>query len=235
MLVTYREVMFIMQLAVLKNSDSFMRTLAVALCAISLLMFSSCGGGSTPETAQMNTPTGNAPPRTSQPMPPVARSSNSAFPTSTPSSSLPTAPSHGADIQFGWTLLDNRHMSLSDYQGKVVVLDFYATWCPPCRESIPHLVDLQHRYGSKGLQVIGLNVGGPDDRFAIPQFVQQYRIQYTLGFPDDQMTNVMMSDDDSIPQAFVFDQKGHLVKRFIGYSDDVPQEMEQIIQHTLAE
>jgi len=126
-------------------------------------------------------------------------------------------------------------MRLSDYQGKVVVLDFYATWCEPCRISTPHMVDLQRRYGSKGLQVIGLNVGGTSDRYEIPQFVQQYKIQYALGFPDDQMTDVLMSDDDSIPQAFVFNQKGQLLQRFVGYSDDMPHAMEQLIQQALAE
>ncbi len=138
-------------------------------------------------------------------------------------------------MPMGWTLLDNRHMQLSDYQGKVVVLDFYATWCGPCRLSTPHMVDLQRRYGSRGLQVIGLNVGGANDRYAIPQFVQQYKIQYALGFPDDGMAETLMYDDDSIPQAFLFDQKGRLVQRFIGYSDDMPQEMERLIRQALAE
>ncbi|OLE51346.1 MAG: hypothetical protein AUG51_22855 [Acidobacteria bacterium 13_1_20CM_3_53_8] len=68
------------------------------------------------------------------------------------------------------------------------------------------------------------------DRYQIPQFVQQYKIQYALGFPDDEMTDALMYDDDSIPQTFVFDQKGRLVQRFVGYDDNMPHEMEQLIQ-----
>ena len=188
-----------MRFALLESSNDRLRLLAVAACAFCLLIFAACSNQPT-QTVQSNTPVGNAPPRTSMPMPPVARSHN------------------------------NRHMKLSDYQGKVVVLDFYATWCEPCRMSTPHMVDLQRRYGSKGLQVIGLNVGGTNDRYQIPQFVQQYKIQYALGFPDDEMTDALMYDDDSIPQTFVFDQKGRLVQRFVGYDDNMPHEMEQLIQ-----
>ena len=207
-----------MRFALLESSNDRLRLLVVAACAICLLIFAACSNQPT-QTVQSNTPAGNAPPRTSMPMPPVARSHDT-----------PSAPAGAQDVQFGWTLLDNRHMKLSDYQGKVVVLDFYATWCEPCRMSTPHMVDLQRRYGSKGLQVIGLNVGGTNDRYQIPQFVQQYKIQYALGFPDDEMTDALMYDDDSIPQTFVFDQKGRLVQRFVGYDDNMPHEMEQLIQ-----
>ena len=63
----------------------------------------------------------------------------------------------------GWTVANIQHVRLSDAHAKVLVLDFYATWCEPCRDSIPHLVDLQKRYGAQGLQIVGLNVGGEDD------------------------------------------------------------------------
>jgi thiol-disulfide isomerase/thioredoxin len=135
----------------------------------------------------------------------------------------------------GFTLLDNRHTQLSDYAGQVVVLDFYATWCPPCRLETPHLVQLQRRYGPQGLRVIGLNVGGPEDRDQVPAFVEEYGIQYALGFPDTGMTELYLSDDDRIPQAYVFDRKGQLVKRFISYDETVPAEMESVIKKALAE
>src|SRR3977135_1751772 len=89
----------------------------------------------------------------------------------------------------GWTLDNNKRAQLADYKGKVVVLDFYATWCEPCRAETPHLVNLQKQYGDKGLQVIGLNVGGDDDRAQVPGFVKEFGIQYPLAYPDDDLVD----------------------------------------------
>jgi thiol-disulfide isomerase/thioredoxin len=152
-----------------------------------------------------------------------------------PPSTIP-ARSRAGSSGYGFTLLDNRRMNLSDYAGQVVIVDFWATFCPPCREETPHLVDLQRRYASKGLHIIGLNVGGPDDRDKVQGFIAQFKIpkEYTLGFPDPEMASLYLSDDDSIPQAFVFDRKRQLVKRFIGYDQTVPAELEQIVQTALA-
>src|SRR5947209_15425839 len=118
----------------------------------------------------------------------------------------------------GWTVDNNRAAKLSDYKGKVIVLDFYATWCEPCRAETPRLVRLQRDYGPGGLQVIGLNVGGENDRAQVPAFAKEFGIEYPLGFPDDALVNQYLTDNQDIPQAFVFDRHGELVKRFVGYS-----------------
>ena len=143
-------------------------------------------------------------------------------------------PIKAANPELGWKLASEQHVRLSDYQGKVVVLDFYATWCEPCRESIPHLVDLQQRYGLLGLQVVGLNVGGPDDRDKITDFAREFRIQYPLGLPDKSLTDLYLSDSDAIPQTFVFDRQGQVVKRFIGYGDSMATELEHAVETSLA-
>jgi thiol-disulfide isomerase/thioredoxin len=190
----------------------------LTLTLFCLLAFVACGGGDAPQvSSETGTPTGPAPPRTMYPMPPV-NSSGSAT----------------ANAQT-FTMLDNRRARVSDYLGKVVVLDFYATWCGPCRVATPHLVELDRRYGPRGLQIIGLNVGGPEDRHQVPDYVREFKIAYTLGYPDPAMSDLYLSDDNSIPQAFVFDRKGRLVKRFISYNDAMPAELERIIQESLAE
>src|SRR6266404_584245 len=80
-------------------------------------------------------------------------------PLSATNKSLPNAQPANAH---GWTLANNK--------GKVVLLDFYATWCQPCRAETPHLVRLQQQYAGRGLQIIGLNVGGDDDRAEVPAY-----------------------------------------------------------------
>lgn len=163
-----------------------------------------------------DTPRGSAPPQTSLPMPPT------------------TAAREAALAERGWTFLDGRRAQLADYRGQVVVLDFYATYCPPCKEEIPHLIALQQRYASDGLNVIGLNVGDDADRRKVAGFVKDLGIRYPLGNPDPALVEVFLSDNTAIPQTYVFDRQGRLVKRFIGYDTTMPAELESTIQTALA-
>jgi len=132
-----------------------------------------------------------------------------------------------------WTVGNNQAAKLSDYKGKVVVLDFYATWCQPCRAETPRLVQMQKDYGAGGLQVIGLNVGGDEDRDKVPAFAKEFQIEYPLGFPDDNLAERYLADNQDIPQSFVFDRNGDLVKRFIGYSPRSGAELERIVKAAL--
>lgn len=134
----------------------------------------------------------------------------------------------------GWTLNDGRRVTLADYQGKVLVLDFYATWCAPCRESIPRLSALQKKYGAQGLQIVGLNVGGPDDRIKVTDFARELAIQYPLGFPDKSLTDLFLSDDQTIPQTFIFRRDGQLVKRLIGYQQSTGPVLEGAINEAIS-
>lgn len=133
----------------------------------------------------------------------------------------------------GWSLLDNRRVRLADHAGKVVVLDFWATYCPPCVAEAPHLVALQRKYGKDGLVIVGLNVGGPEDRPKIPDFIQQTGVQYDLGIPDNVLVDSLMGNDDTIPQTFIFDRQGKLVKNFTGFTPEMGNEIEQSIQAAL--
>jgi thiol-disulfide isomerase/thioredoxin len=176
--------------------------------------------------ATPETPRGAAAPRTSFPMPPVAASRSSA---------MRFTPSEQARLSAsGWTTPDGRRATPADFKGRVLVLDFWATYCPPCREQTPHLIDMQRRYGPRGLQIVGINVGGEDDRPKVADFVKQFGIQYPLGYPDDEMTQLYFADNDSIPQTYVFDRQGRLVQRFIGYDSTMPAELERIVQQALS-
>lgn len=151
---------------------------------------------------------------------------------SPPNTALPLAPAN-ANAELGWVLSDGSRARISNYQGKVLVLDFYATWCVPCRKSIPRLIVLQQKFETRGLQVVGLNVGGPDDRVKVSSFAKELGINYQLGFPDKALTDVLLSGDLSIPQTVIFGRDGRIVKRFIGYDQVIENEMEKVIVETV--
>jgi len=153
-------------------------------------------------------------------------------PTSTPS---PATTSDNRLSNYAWTLEDKQRAKLSDYLGKVVLVDFYATWCEPCRDETPHLVKMQQEYAAQGLQVIGLNVGGEDDRAEVPKYVKEFGIEYPLGFPDDELVEAYLGDNENIPQTFVFDRSGKLVKHITGYGEEAGAELERVVQTSLTQ
>ena len=142
-------------------------------------------------------------------------------------------PLNGKSIEkMGWVLADGKHNSFGEFKGKVLILDFYATWCGPCRDSIPHLVALQSRHQDE-VRVIGLNVGGEDDLERVPAFAHKFNIQYPLGQPDDDLVELLLSDSQAIPQTFVFDRRGMLAKRFIGFGYDTGMQIDQVVESAL--
>jgi thiol-disulfide isomerase/thioredoxin len=131
--------------------------------------------------------------------------------------------------EMSWTdRVDGNVQKVKDLKGKVVILDFWATYCPPCIEEIPHLMDLQAKYGDD-LQVIGLNVGGEEDRPKIPAFIERLKITYPLGYPEDALTGYVFGQDSAIPQTAIFDRNGKLVKKITGFGPAIKADLDQTI------
>ena len=133
----------------------------------------------------------------------------------------------------GWQLADGQRNSFAQYNGSVLILDFYATWCEPCRRSIPELIGLQKRFKDQGLRVVGLNAGGPSDWPKVPQFARDFGIQYTLAVPDDDLSNLLLGNDDAIPQTFVFDRQGRLTKQLIGFDDRAREDLKAAVENAV--
>jgi thiol-disulfide isomerase/thioredoxin len=151
-----------------------------------------------------------------------------------PSTTYPMPPVSGTSItNMGWELADGKRSVFSEHNGKVLVLDFYATWCIPCRESVPHLIGLQKQYEEQGLRVVGLNVGGPQDEQEVPAFAKEFGIQYTLAKPDEELVSFLLSDIDAIPQTFVFDRQGKLVERLIGFGKGSGKQLDAAVEAAL--
>jgi thiol-disulfide isomerase/thioredoxin len=104
---------------------------------------------------------------------------------------------------------------LERYRGKVVVLNFWATWCAPCRDEIPLLVRIQREYGPKGVQVIGASIDEPADRESAEAFVRRMRINYPVWYGRTTEDMMPLRLATSIPATAVFDRDGRPVFRII--------------------
>ena len=133
--------------------------------------------------------------------------------------------------------LDGRTFKLSEYRGKVVVVDFWATWCPPCREEVPQLVRLAEQNRTRGIEVIGLHIDdqGRSPQSAIKRFISQYEINYTVGMASNEMfTAYLGTVEDTIPQTLVFDRKGNAVAHFVGYDQSHARKLDEAVNLALA-
>lgn len=140
----------------------------------------------------------------------------------------PTKPVH----EMSWTGFDGSIQKLKDHRGKAVILDFWATYCKPCIDMIPHLKTLQAQYGGE-LVVVGLNVGGEDDKPKITEFVDRLRIDYTLAYPEDALTAFVFGQDTAIPQTAVFDREGRLVKKLTGFSEEIRVQLDVAVERAV--
>jgi len=104
---------------------------------------------------------------------------------------------------------------LSDYRGKVVILDFWATWCPPCRKEIPDFVELQKEFGDKGLIMLGISLD-QNPKQALPSFLRKYNVNYPILLTDGKVDRAF-GGITGIPTTFVIDQKGEIYKQYVGF------------------
>ena len=135
--------------------------------------------------------------------------------------------------EMSWTNFDGKIQKVKDLEGKVVLLDFWATYCPPCIEEIPHLMDLQAKYGAE-LQIVGLHVGGEEDKPKVPEFVERLNITYTLAYPEDALTAYVFGQQTAIPQTAVFDRSGKLVKKITGFDATIKTELDKAVAEAIA-
>ena len=116
--------------------------------------------------------------------------------------------------------LSGRMVSLKRLRGQVVVLDFWATWCPPCRMSIPELVKIQEKYRDKGLTILGISLDDPKmvpDRY-IKAFKEKYQINYTiLRYSEAVLEEYFGYNSPAIPTLFLIDDKGRLRDKLVGF------------------
>jgi peroxiredoxin len=113
-------------------------------------------------------------------------------------------------------LTRDRHLTLSAYRGRVVLLDFWATWCDPCRDEIPRFVDLQNKYSQRGLQIIGVSM---DDA---PEPVRDFYQRFNMNYPvvmGNAKTGELYGGILGLPVAFLIGRDGRIHAKHIGATD----------------
>jgi cytochrome c biogenesis protein CcmG/thiol:disulfide interchange protein DsbE len=109
--------------------------------------------------------------------------------------------------------INGKTVKLSDFAGKVVILDFFATWCPPCREEIPDFIKLQSEYKDKGFAMVGVAIVSLEE-------AREYAVKAGINYPvliDDGKTSASYGPIRSIPTTFVIGKDSKIARIYIGY------------------
>jgi cytochrome c biogenesis protein CcmG, thiol:disulfide interchange protein DsbE len=117
---------------------------------------------------------------------------------------------------FSLTQLNGTPLRLADYADKVVLLDFWATWCAPCREEIPRFVEWQAKYGNQGLQVIGVSMDG--DVQPVQRFSRKFRMNYPVMMGNQELAS-RYGGILGLPANIVIGRDGRILSKHLGMED----------------
>src|ERR1035437_6360766 len=115
--------------------------------------------------------------------------------------------------EFTLSSTDGKNIRLSDYKGKVVIVDFWATWCAPCRKGIPDLIEIQKEFGKK-VVVIGISLDTDSKRDVVP-FMQKFGINYPITYGTLEVTQ-QYGGVEAIPTSFIIDKNSQIVDKHVG-------------------
>ena len=128
-------------------------------------------------------------------------------------------------------------IKLSNYSGKVLLVNLWATWCGPCRMETPELVKLHKEFQSRGVEMIALSTEDPDaSAQSVNEFVKEYKVDYQVGWATREVAQTLMQGRTSIPQSFIIARDGRIVRRFIGFNPETtPPQIKQALEQALVE
>jgi thiol-disulfide isomerase/thioredoxin len=131
-------------------------------------------------------------------------------------------------IDFSLPDLEGNTINFSDFRGKVVIVDFWATWCHPCLIEIPHFIELYNTYSLEGLEIIGIAMqsGSPED---VIKKVQELNINYTVVMGNNEVAQ-KFGGIQGFPATFVMDKKGKVAKKYLGALPNIKELLESDIK-----
>ncbi len=123
---------------------------------------------------------------------------------------------------------DGKVIKLSDFRGKVVVLNFWGTWCPPCRQELPDFVRVYNNYRNKGMEILGIAVNSKESE--VKAMIAEYKITYPVCMGDPKVES-LYGGIRAVPTTIIIDRKGNIVSRKIGIIRE--KEFEEILKQLL--
>ena len=152
-------------------------------------------------------------------------------------SPTPLQPYLKADYHISFLTGDPTKVSELLGRNKVVVVNFWATWCAPCRREVPDLTSLDREFANKGVEIVGLSVETPEEAAeTVKAFAAQYSINYKIGFSSSVMFEAFNGpgSPDTIPQTFVFNRDGNLMLHVRGYQTNFRDMVKASIEDALS-
>jgi thiol-disulfide isomerase/thioredoxin len=137
------------------------------------------------------------------------------------------------------TKLDGGTFKLSDFRGKVVIVDFWRTDCAPCVRLVPQLAELSRKYRDQGLEVIGLTSDEKENEPQVVDFLKKRGADYTVGYDNQWLSSAFLKGTEDelgppIPQLFVLSRDGRVVEHMIGENPQRVRDLEQVVSQQLA-
>ncbi|MEZ5305754.1 MAG: TlpA disulfide reductase family protein [Pyrinomonadaceae bacterium] len=151
-----------------------------------------------------------------------------------PASDFPSAPK--AIMETDLQALDGEDFKISDYEGKVVLVNLWATWCGPCIEEMPYFVKLQEKYGDDGFVMIGLNADEESEAL-VKRFVADQKLNYKIGWSTQEVADefVNISKMPGIPQSLLINRKGEMTGMFRGGGEQVIAKVLESVEKEMGE
>lgn len=130
--------------------------------------------------------------------------------------------------------LDNNYFRLADFQGKVMVINLWASWCGPCRREVPEYENVRKDFLGRDVEFIGLTTENPGDATEkVNKFVRQTGFGFLLGWADRELATTLMNGHRAIPQTIVINTNGNIIDHFVGYAPGQGRRLKETLENAL--
>jgi len=135
--------------------------------------------------------------------------------------------------EFKLRCLDGSEVSLSSYKGKIVIIDFWSIYCPPCREEIPGFVEIYQKLKDRGVEILGINLDRDDEK--VKAFIEANKVDYPILFSTKEVLDAY-GGGQAIPTTFILDRNLKIVKKHVAFTEksEFEKEIYEILNQNIS-